>query len=522
MSLILSDQRNGLPFPSEITEQVFSYLTNPWRPTLDINQPYSDQETLKNARLTCRSFHYFASPLLFRRLVISPFLRQLETCFAVAGHPVYSQGVTELVYDSSISSFPGNHWTCWTSETPDSHTSSSFALCFKCVLSKRCLSLSEQSLFIPPQKVNESRFNVFIKRLHNAAAKYVPTKPKSEITPVCPCSVQHMKAQEDMDMANHLEQKVILQDGRDQFAMWNLFKSLPKLRKLSYGCRGERWFPFMFAEYNTFGAGVCPPLPQAPTIPPRSVNYAIGSYSGDLKEFLGFTSVTHALTMGPNPIKEFELRASLEILRMSNGDADTTCQAFRSLTDLSLTFIFGEPPCDPPGQVLTPRMLAHLWEVGSILDNGHTARMFGAVSELRSMTLHLCPVREKVYDFYEILYRVPFNCLIDETTWSSLQHVSFNGFDFTEAEIVQFFEKHADTLTVIELKNMTLSQGDWGNVVAVLLRMQKLHTFTIVHVQEYNSEDDYWMSWDGFRRRGGCDEPNPWRRSLRLEGRNSF
>ncbi|KKZ60450.1 hypothetical protein EMCG_00736 [[Emmonsia] crescens] len=57
--------------------------------------PNSD---VKNIRLTCR-FLYTVTPLTLSRVFISPFKRDLEVLRSVANHPVFSQQITEIVWD---------------------------------------------------------------------------------------------------------------------------------------------------------------------------------------------------------------------------------------------------------------------------------------------------------------------------------------------------------------------------------------------------------------------------------------
>ena len=324
-----------------------------------------------------------------------------------------------------------------------------------------------------------------------------------------------MIAQKAMEISCYMEQKLILQDGRDQFCMWHLFRSLPKLRKLSYGCCDERWSPFL--------STICsvpdfqhPSLPRYPPLPPRPFQYSLGSYNGNLYEFTGFLSVICAMADDACQIKEFELRAPLELLRMGFSDARDTCEAFRTLTNLSMKFSFVEPPASPAGQPHTPAMQNIITEVIDILHASHTAAMFGAVHGLQSMTLHLVPFRSEHLEYTEVLYQVPFRNIIGGTHWNSLQEVSLRGFDFTAGDFIDFLTDHLNTLTYMELGQINLSEGEWSHIITLCGRMPSLKTLWLDHVQEYHQVDDYWITYNGLRRSGGHEKDFQWERGMRI------
>jgi len=513
----MADRRTGLPFPTEITEQVFSYLTNKWIHHHPFNPypNYSDQEALKNARLTCRSFYGFASPLLFRRLVISPHLMQLATCMKVLYRPIFAEGVIELTYDANSSPFPRDPWRIWRVDErgrPYTDNPVEFPFCFNCV-AKAPYRRFEDNSSHATAKPDGPRYQRLFKRLRSAIIDRVRPSPKQQ--PLIVCNPEHMKAQDDMELTTHLEEELILKDGHDQFCIGHLFRSLPKLRKLSYGCCDERWYPFLSMVCPVADVR-SPPLPRHPPLPPRQFRYSLGSYDGNLKEFTGFTSITSTMTQDENHIEVFELRAPLELLRMNSTDANGTCEAFKNLTDLSLTFLFVERTISPPGQTRTPAMRRHLFEVCQLLLASHTAAMFGIIHGLQSMTLHLVPLRSKQSEYTEIMYHVPFRNMIGVTRWNSLKDISLRGFDFTAEEFINFLEDHLNTLASIELGQINLSQGDWKSIIAVCDRMPHLKALTLDHVQEYHRVDNYWMTYHGVRRSGAYKGAFKWERSMRL------
>ncbi|OJD19495.1 hypothetical protein AJ78_00564 [Emergomyces pasteurianus Ep9510] len=68
---------------NELLYSIFDYLPN---------------RDLKNVRLTCR-FLYTVTPLTLSRVFISSFKRDLDVLRSIAEHPVFSQQVTEIVWD---------------------------------------------------------------------------------------------------------------------------------------------------------------------------------------------------------------------------------------------------------------------------------------------------------------------------------------------------------------------------------------------------------------------------------------
>ncbi|MCJ1243185.1 hypothetical protein MMC30_000382 [Trapelia coarctata] len=517
MALMLSEHRNGLPFPTEITEQVFSYLTKPWQSKGSSQHQihHSDQQALKNARLTCKSFHTFASPLLFRRLVISPFLMQLATGMKVSDRPVFAQGVTELAYDPNISPLPRIPWQCLVANRNGRSNEGNLVkvpICFNCVANAPRLppihSCIGHNFEVTPYR---SYYQVLLKRLQRALIG----RPKAKLQSYISCRAEHMAAEQDIDITNHLEQELILRDGRDQFCMWHLFQALPKLRKLSYGCCDDRWFPFL-SEMIPLIDIEYPPLPRSPPLPPRPFRYVLGSYGGNLKKFPGFTSITHALAYNEDHINEVEIRVPLDILRMSAEDANDTCEAFKKLTNLSLTFSFVEPPLIAPGQPLTPIFQNHFADITGILLRKYTADMFGNVHGLQSMTLRLEAILKVPSEYHDIVYSVPLSHTIGGTHWGSLQNVSLKGLDFTEAEFIEFLEDHLNTLTTIELEQINLSEGEWSKVIAVCDRMPNLKVLSLDHVQEYHQVDYYWKTYNGVRRSGAYEGTFQWEKTMRL------
>ena len=162
--------------------QVFSYLTNQWtaKSPSDHSPNHSDQEALKNARLTCRSFYVFASPLLFRRLIISPFLMQLATCMKVSYHPIFAQHVTELAYDQNTSPFPRNIWRAWRADRRGrlySDNPAEFPFCFNC-MAKAPRQLFDKHRSHARAHPHEPRYQVLFQRLRNALINRLRPTPK--------------------------------------------------------------------------------------------------------------------------------------------------------------------------------------------------------------------------------------------------------------------------------------------------------------------------------------------------------
>ena len=59
------------------------------------------REDIKNLRRVCTKLNCFAAPFLFERLYISSRLKDRETFTAVSEHPIFSQSVQKVIYDST-------------------------------------------------------------------------------------------------------------------------------------------------------------------------------------------------------------------------------------------------------------------------------------------------------------------------------------------------------------------------------------------------------------------------------------
>ena len=91
-------QRGVIPLPIDVMCEVFDYLQR-----IDIKQ----------LRLTSKGIHAIASHLLMSRAYVAVRRETMDAFNEIASHPMFSQTITEIVYDCSLfPEDPEDHDTC--------------------------------------------------------------------------------------------------------------------------------------------------------------------------------------------------------------------------------------------------------------------------------------------------------------------------------------------------------------------------------------------------------------------------
>ncbi|KAI4251658.1 MAG: hypothetical protein L6R42_008298 [Xanthoria sp. 1 TBL-2021] len=84
--------------------------------------------------------------------------------------------------------------------------------------------------------------------------------------------------------------------------------------------------------------------------------------------------------------------------------------------------------------------------------------------------------------------RVDLKYVVGQFCWPGLRKVSFNGPETTSEELLQFFQRHAETLRNVTLDNINLVQGSWPDVFRYMR--------TSLNLEEAGFSYDFVDYWD--------------------------
>ncbi|KAI4252497.1 MAG: hypothetical protein L6R42_007935 [Xanthoria sp. 1 TBL-2021] len=84
--------------------------------------------------------------------------------------------------------------------------------------------------------------------------------------------------------------------------------------------------------------------------------------------------------------------------------------------------------------------------------------------------------------------RVDLKYVVGQFCWPGLRKVSFDGLETTSEELLQFFQRHAETLRNVTLNNINLVQGSWPDVFRYMR--------TSLNLEEAGFSYDFVDYWD--------------------------
>ncbi|KAL8755376.1 MAG: hypothetical protein Q9199_003695 [Rusavskia elegans] len=84
--------------------------------------------------------------------------------------------------------------------------------------------------------------------------------------------------------------------------------------------------------------------------------------------------------------------------------------------------------------------------------------------------------------------RVDQKYVVGQFCWPRLRKVSFSGLETTSKELLQFFQRHAETLRNVTLDNINLVQGSWPDVFRYMR--------TSLNLEQFGFFIDRWDIWD--------------------------
>lgn len=458
---------------------------------LTIILDYLPKKDIKNIRRVCQAINVLAAPLLFRSLYISTRLKDRKAFTSVSEHPVLSQLVKEVVYDSTnISMMEGNErfslnktsYTrfligCQSNPRSVKYTKAAFERGFQAFAEcyeeqRRLAEYDEEDMTHPrdnrrlktPKTFNDfpGDFSSMImdKAFHKAVAVYLPDDLVRLVAglPQMP-RVRHF-AISDRRYSQHVKHRTHTCIAAD---------SSVKELTLSFKNEGIRGIDQIILNPRSW-----------PSTKERSPPLDF-----DRSSYRGFFVLMQAASMTKlEKLESFKVITDCEesglgksIFQMSPRELYHTINAFSSLKTIKLN-------------IHTRERGGGYWEL--IVAQGDLAKALGAATQLENLDLRLdSMVPEQVVSFTE---------LIGTHTWPNLRSTTLAAMALdmrNSNDFLEFFYRHCQTLRTLRLENvMLMSNRSFCGEAANVVQAHWSKTFQSMASRELVLTDFSHYHWD--------------------------
>ncbi|KAL9613482.1 MAG: hypothetical protein Q9167_001978 [Letrouitia subvulpina] len=391
-------------------------------------------QDIKSTRLVSRKWHNVSSPFLMRRIFFAPRRRTLDIFNKIVKHPIFSQSITELVYDFSL--FHSKHDAAFCARRNRAHYRSRRRYAFP----GRSPTISSRGL------------------------RYCTT---------------HSHASKDYNEYKRLlqEQGAITSAAKDRVSLKNALAALPKLGALFCG----DWRSISGASFDR--------LTGSPSYDSWYVTKGPIQWDVTNACFPLTFEMMRDETGWPCPLVAWEALcydpARFRNLDVRLGDDLTE---FDKQQIMSMKILPPQSPYYPYKSLQNTKFAEdlhhfHIEAVGGERDvapfEGDVIKSFiAAATNLRSLSLHISPGDLSILDCY----------------WPRLQKLDLGGGHWTASsgDLMSFFQRHGDTLLHLTLGEWVIPPydlRDWIDVLEELrILLPHLRSFSFNFLRDQTGE----------------------------------